>query len=140
MFEQCSQNKAVDQSCIKGLILPHQKGLLTASKGHNVHQRGRVSIERSMANLLSVCMNSVSIYCNDFLSFLFAFRVKRMVQEYEYDGEMESAYRNSLFKSFIKTLDEGFFPLVIVDAVHEKVRIIRSIGVTNILFSLAVII
>ena len=49
--------------------------------------------------------------------------MKRRVQEYEYDSAMESAYRNSLYKSFNKTLDEGFFPLVIVDAVHEKVKV-----------------
>ena len=35
---------------------------------------------------------------------------------------MEEAYRNSLLKSFNKTLDNGFFPMVIIDAVNEKVR------------------
>ena len=34
---------------------------------------------------------------------------------------MEEAYRNSLFKSFSKTLEDGFFPVVIVDAIHDKV-------------------
>ncbi len=48
-------------------------------------------------------------------------RVKRKVEEYEFDAEMEPSYRNSLFKSFNTTLDKGFFPMVIVDAVHEKV-------------------
>ena len=35
---------------------------------------------------------------------------------------MEEAYRASLFKSFTKTLEDGFFPVVIVDAIHDKVR------------------
>lgn len=34
---------------------------------------------------------------------------------------MEDAYRTSLFKSFTKTLEDGFFPVVIVDAIHDKV-------------------
>ena len=34
---------------------------------------------------------------------------------------MEEAYRASLFKSFVKTLEDGFFPVVIVDAIHDKV-------------------
>lgn len=36
---------------------------------------------------------------------------------------MEEAYRASLFKSFTKTLEDGFFPVVIVDAIHDKVRL-----------------
>ena len=36
---------------------------------------------------------------------------------------MEEAYRTSLFKSFTKTLEDGFFPVVIVDAIHDKVRL-----------------
>ncbi|CAH3119091.1 unnamed protein product [Porites lobata] len=35
---------------------------------------------------------------------------------------MEEAYRSSLFKSFTKTLEDGFFPVVIVDAIHDKVE------------------
>ncbi len=50
-------------------------------------------------------------------------RVKRKVEEYEFDPEMEPSYRNSLFKSFNTTLEKGFFPMVIVDAVHEKVNV-----------------
>lgn len=34
---------------------------------------------------------------------------------------MEDAYRQSLFKSFKKTVDDGFFPFIIVDATNEKV-------------------
>ena len=43
--------------------------------------------------------------------------------EYVYEEEMEEAYRSSLFKSFTKTLEDGFFPVVIVDAIHDKVRV-----------------
>lgn len=43
------------------------------------------------------------------------------VTEYVYESEMEEAYRASLFKSFSKTLEDGFFPLVIVDAIHSRV-------------------
>ena len=56
-----------------------------------------------------------------FNAFASPVRVKVKVQEYEYDADLEPSYRNSLFKSYNKTLDEGFFPMVIVDAVHEKV-------------------
>ena len=48
-------------------------------------------------------------------------RIKRKVEEYEYDPVLEPSYRNSMFKLFNKTLDEGYFPLVIVDAVNSKV-------------------
>ena len=34
---------------------------------------------------------------------------------------MEEIYRASLFKSFMRTLDDGFFPVIIVDAIHDKV-------------------
>ena len=43
------------------------------------------------------------------------------VTEYVYEAEMEEAYTVNMFKSFTKTLEEGFFPVVIVDAVHDKV-------------------
>ncbi len=41
--------------------------------------------------------------------------------EYVYEKEMEPAYRVSLLKSFNKTLDNGYFPMVIIDAVNDKV-------------------
>ena len=50
-------------------------------------------------------------------------RVKRKVEEYEYDPALESAYRSSMFKLFNKTLDEGYFSLVVVDAINSKVRL-----------------
>jgi len=49
-------------------------------------------------------------------------KVKKKVTEYVYEQEMEEAYRSSLFKSFTKTLEDGFFPVVIVDAIHDKVE------------------
>ena len=43
------------------------------------------------------------------------------MEEYEYDPVLEPSYRSSMLKLFNKTLDEGYFPLVIVDAVNSKV-------------------
>ena len=34
---------------------------------------------------------------------------------------MEEPYRTSLLKAFNKTLSDGFFPMVIVDAINNKV-------------------
>ena len=48
--------------------------------------------------------------------------------EYVYEEEMEEAYRSSLFKSFTKTLEDGFFPVVIVDAIHDKVRFVTMVS------------
>ena len=50
-------------------------------------------------------------------------RVKQKFEEYEYDEVMESSYRSSLFKMFNKTLTDGFFPLIIVDAPNHKVSV-----------------
>ena len=52
---------------------------------------------------------------------LYFVRVKQKFEEYEYDEAMESSYRTSLFKMFNKTLSDGFFPLIIVDAPNHKV-------------------
>ena len=41
--------------------------------------------------------------------------------EYEYEQAVEEAYRQSLLKSFKKTVDDGFFPFIILDATNEKV-------------------
>lgn len=35
---------------------------------------------------------------------------------------MEDTYRNSMLKTFRKTLDDGFFPFIILDAINEKVK------------------
>ena len=42
--------------------------------------------------------------------------------EYVYEAEVEESYRKSLFKAFNKTLDDGFFPMVILDCVNNKVE------------------
>ena len=42
-------------------------------------------------------------------------------QEYVFESDMEEAYRSSLLKAFNKTLADGFFPMVIVDAINYKV-------------------
>lgn len=44
------------------------------------------------------------------------------VMEYEYEPEMEEAYRGSLFKTFKKTVEDGFFPFIIVDAINDRVK------------------
>ncbi|XP_053736773.1 YLP motif-containing protein 1 isoform X1 [Synchiropus splendidus] len=49
-------------------------------------------------------------------------RVKTKVLEYEYEQEMEDTYRSSMFKTFKKTLDDGFFPFIILDTVNDRVR------------------
>ncbi|XP_076464262.1 uncharacterized protein LOC143296296 [Babylonia areolata] len=49
-------------------------------------------------------------------------KVTKKVLEYEYEQDMEEAYLQSLFKSFKKTVDDGLFPFIIVDAINEKVK------------------
>ncbi|XP_078262995.1 uncharacterized protein ylpm1 [Rhinoraja longicauda] len=49
-------------------------------------------------------------------------RVKKKVLEYEYEPEMEDTYRSSMFKTFRKTLDDGFFPFIIVDAINNRIK------------------
>ncbi|XP_015205802.2 YLP motif-containing protein 1 isoform X3 [Lepisosteus oculatus] len=49
-------------------------------------------------------------------------RVKQKVLEYEYEPEMEDTYRNSMLKTFRKTLDDGFFPFIIIDAINDRVK------------------
>ncbi|KAL1254433.1 hypothetical protein QQF64_016662 [Cirrhinus molitorella] len=49
-------------------------------------------------------------------------RVKTKVLEYEYEPEMEDTYRSSMLKTFKKTLDDGFFPFIILDAINERVK------------------
>ena len=50
-------------------------------------------------------------------------RVKRKVEEYEYDQSLELLYRTSLLKQFNKTLSDGFFNMIIVDDVNNRVRV-----------------
>ncbi|XP_042359001.1 YLP motif-containing protein 1 isoform X2 [Plectropomus leopardus] len=49
-------------------------------------------------------------------------RVKTKVLEYEYEPEMEDTYRNSMLKTFKKTLDDGFFPFIILDTINDRVK------------------
>ena len=44
------------------------------------------------------------------------------VLEYEYEPEMEDTYRSSLLKTFKKTLDDGFFPFIIMDTINDRVK------------------
>lgn len=44
------------------------------------------------------------------------------VMEYEYEPEMEDTYRSGMLKTFKKTLDDGFFPFIILDSIHDRVR------------------
>ncbi|XP_036832238.1 YLP motif-containing protein 1 [Oncorhynchus mykiss] len=49
-------------------------------------------------------------------------RIKLKCLEYEYEAEMEDTYRNSMLKTFRKTLDDGFFPFLIIDAINDRVK------------------
>ncbi|XP_038143438.1 YLP motif-containing protein 1 isoform X3 [Cyprinodon tularosa] len=49
-------------------------------------------------------------------------RVKTKVLEYEYEPEMEDTYRSSMLKTFKKTLDDGFFPFIILDTINDRVK------------------
>jgi YLP motif-containing protein 1 len=40
---------------------------------------------------------------------------------YEYEKQLENTYRQSLLKAFKKTVDDGFYPMIIVDTVNESV-------------------
>lgn len=48
--------------------------------------------------------------------------VKKKVLQYEYEPDLEEVYRQSILKSFKKTIDDGFFPFIIYDCVNEKVQ------------------
>uniref|UniRef100_A0A671V5H6 YLP motif-containing protein 1 n=1 Tax=Sparus aurata TaxID=8175 RepID=A0A671V5H6_SPAAU len=48
--------------------------------------------------------------------------VKTKVLEYEYEPEMEDTYRSSMLKTFKKTLDDGFFPFIILDTINDRVK------------------
>ncbi|KAG8236639.1 hypothetical protein J437_LFUL016331, partial [Ladona fulva] len=49
-------------------------------------------------------------------------KVTKKFMMYEFEAEMEKQYRNSLVKAFRKTVDDGYFPFIIVDCVNDKVR------------------
>ena len=45
------------------------------------------------------------------------------MEEYEYDQSVELLYRTSLLKQFNKTLSDGFFNMIVVDDVNNRVRV-----------------
>lgn len=47
---------------------------------------------------------------------------KKKAMEYEYEPEMEDTYRSSMLKTFKKTLDDGFFPFIILDTINDRVK------------------
>ncbi|XP_073442991.1 YLP motif-containing protein 1 [Dendrobates tinctorius] len=49
-------------------------------------------------------------------------KVIKKVMEYEYEPDMEDTYRCGMLKTFKKTLDDGFFPFIILDSIHDRVR------------------
>ncbi|KAK9875658.1 hypothetical protein WA026_009455 [Henosepilachna vigintioctopunctata] len=49
-------------------------------------------------------------------------RVKTKDMVYEFEAEMEEAYRASLMRSFKKTVTDGYFSFIIVDNVNDKVK------------------
>lgn len=48
--------------------------------------------------------------------------VKEKVMEYEYEPLAEPSYRQDLVKTFKKTVENGYFPFIIVDAVNDKLK------------------
>lgn len=48
------------------------------------------------------------------------------VLEYEFDPEMEEAYRSSFLKSFRKQVDNCYFNFIIVDSMFERAKYIED--------------
>lgn len=49
-------------------------------------------------------------------------RMKIKNMHYEYEECMESSYRESLMRSFKKTITDGYFNFIIVDNINDKVK------------------
>lgn len=49
-------------------------------------------------------------------------RIKLREMVYEFEAGMEESYKNSLLRSFKKTITDGYFPFIIVDNVNDKVK------------------
>lgn len=49
-------------------------------------------------------------------------KVKTKEMVYEYEPSMEGAYRQSMLKTFKKTVTDGYFSFIIVDNVNDKVK------------------
>lgn len=47
---------------------------------------------------------------------------KEKVATYEYDQRLETKYRDSMFRTFKKTIESGLFRFIILDSVNDKVR------------------
>ena len=99
-----------------GLVKPEHSRSLVPRPSH-VFQRSHKMLKHMEG--LGIMVHS----CTESLLLSFFDRVKQKFEEYEYDEAMESSYRSSLFKMFNKTLSDGFFPLIIVDAPNHKVII-----------------
>ena len=58
------------------------------------------------------------------VAFLFNWKLNKFLQvlEYEYEPEMEDTYRSSMLKTFKKTLEDGFFPFIIIDTINDRVK------------------
>lgn len=48
--------------------------------------------------------------------------LKKKVMKYEYDKAMESVYQAALLKAFKKTISDGFFQFIIVDAMNKNAK------------------
>lgn len=48
--------------------------------------------------------------------------VKQTVMQYEYEPDLEPKYRNDLVKTFKKTVENQYFPFIIVDCVNDQVK------------------
>nr|CAD7459621.1 unnamed protein product [Timema tahoe] len=49
-------------------------------------------------------------------------KVTTKVMEYEYEAAMEKHYQSSLLKAFKKTVNDGYFPFIIVDCINDQVK------------------
>lgn len=65
------------------------------------------------------CFNFINVCC--VCMCLLGRRVKKRVEEYEYDEASEQLYRLSMLKQFNKTLSDGFFNVIVVDDINNKV-------------------
>ena len=46
--------------------------------------------------------------------------------EYEYEEQLEASYRDNLMRVFSKTLEDGYFTFVIIDAINDKISHFRD--------------
>nr|CAD7412961.1 unnamed protein product [Timema cristinae] len=49
-------------------------------------------------------------------------KITTKVMEYEYEAAMEKHYQSSLLKAFKKTVNDGYFPFIIVDCINDQVK------------------